>query len=88
MLEVNMLYIFIYMMLICLDCYVFKCWLVQQGFVYEECDLIDFKIVEEVKVCMGVRVVFIIIVGLEVFYGIFLSQKLGFVKVLGLIGSV
>ena len=64
-----------------------KRWLDQQGLAYEERDLTDPKIAEEAKARTGVRVAPITIVGSEVFYGTFPSQKPGLVKALGLTGS-
>ncbi|WP_445379383.1 glutaredoxin family protein [Pseudochrobactrum asaccharolyticum] len=68
----------------CPDCHALKRWLAQQKIAYEERDLTDPLIAEEAKTRTGVRVAPISIVGDQVFYGTFLSQKPGLMKALGL----
>ena len=80
--EANTPHILIYTTPTCPDCHALKRWLAQQGLAYEERDLTDPKIAEEAKARTGVS-----IVGSEVFYGTFPSQKPGLVKALGLTGS-
>ena len=67
--------ILIYTTPTCPDCHALKRWLDQQGLAYEERDLTDPKIAEEAKARTGVRVAPITIIGSDVFYGTFLSQK-------------
>ncbi len=86
--EANTPHILIYTTPTCPDCHALKRWLAQQGLAYEERDLTDPKIAEEAKARTGVRVAPITIVGSEVFYGTFPSQKPGLVKALGLTGGV
>ena len=80
--------ILIYTTPTCPDCHALKRWLDQQGLAYEERDLTDPKIAEEAKARTGVRVAPITIIGSEVFYGTFPSQKPGLVKALGLAGGL
>ncbi|MFO6371113.1 glutaredoxin family protein, partial [Pseudomonas aeruginosa] len=68
----------------CPDCRALKEWLSQQGIAFEERDLTDPKISAEAKSRTGVRVAPITIVGDEVFYGTFASQKPRLMKALGL----
>ena len=68
----------------CPDCRMLKAWLQKEKIVFEERDLSDPSIMEEAKVRTGVRVAPIILVGEEVFYGTFASQKPGLVVALGL----
>ena len=76
--------ILIYSTPTCPDCRALKEWLSQQGIAFEERDLTDPKISAEAKSRTGVRVAPITIIGNEVFYGTFASQKPGLMKVLGL----
>lgn len=68
----------------CPDCRTLKSWLTQQGFAFEERDLSDPAIMEEAKARTGVRVAPITIVGDQVFYGTFPSQKAALTTILGL----
>lgn len=68
----------------CPDCHALKRWLSQEGVAFEERDLTDPQIAEEAKARTGVRVAPITLVGAEVFYGTFQSQKPGLTKALGL----
>ncbi|WP_238897669.1 glutaredoxin family protein [Achromobacter xylosoxidans] len=77
-------HVLIYSTPTCPDCRALKEWLSQQGIAFEERDLTDPKIAEEAKSRTGVRVAPITIVGNEVFYGTFASQKPGLMKALGL----
>lgn len=70
----------------CPDCHALKRWLSEQGAAYEERDLTDPLIAEEAKARTGVRVAPISIVGSEVFYGTFQSQKPDLIRALGLQG--
>lgn len=80
-------HILIYTTPTCPDCHALKRWLAEQGIAYEERDLTDPLIAEEAKARTGVRVAPISIVGSEVFYGTFPSQKPGLIKALGLAAS-
>lgn len=71
----------------CPDCHALKRWLLQEGIAYEERDLTDPQIAEEAKARTGVRVAPITLVGSDVFYGTFQSQKPGLAKALGLAKS-
>lgn len=75
--------IIIYSTPACPDCRVLKEWLSQQSIVFEERDLTDPKISAEAKSRTGVRVAPITLIGNEVFYGTFVSQKPGLMKALG-----
>ena len=75
--------IIIYSTPACPDCRVLKEWLSQQSIVFEERDLTDPKISAEAKSRTGVRVAPITLIGNEVFYGTFGSQKPGLMKALG-----
>jgi glutaredoxin-like protein NrdH len=77
-------HILIYTTPTCPDCYALKRWLSRHDLPYEERDLTDPWIAEEAKARTGVRVAPITIVGSEVFYGTFPSQKAGLAKALGL----
>ena len=68
----------------CPDCRMLKDWLNRVGVVFEERDLTDPAISDEAKVRTGVRVAPITLVGEQVFYGTFASQKPGLVDALGL----
>lgn len=76
--------ILIYTTPTCPDCHALKRWLSEQGLPYEERDLTDPLIADEAKARTGVRVAPITIVGSEVLYGTFQSQKPGLMKALGL----
>lgn len=78
-------HILIYTTPTCPDCRALKRWLVEQGIAYEERDLTDPLIAEEAKARTGVRVAPISIVGSEIFYGTFQSQKPGLTRALRLI---
>lgn len=80
------LQVLIYTTPTCPDCHALKRWLSEQGVVYEERDLTDPLITEEAKARTGVRVAPISIVGSEVFYGTFQSQKPDLIRALGLQG--
>lgn len=77
-------HLLIYTTPICPDCHALKLWLAQQGIAYEERDLTDPLIADEAKARTGVRVAPISLVGSEVFYGTFHSQRPGLMKALGL----
>lgn len=64
------------------DCHALKRWLAEPGIAYEERDLTDPQIAEEARARTGVRVAPISIVGSEIFYGTFQSQKLGLTRAL------
>ncbi|HZH11949.1 MAG TPA: glutaredoxin family protein [Microvirga sp.] len=59
----------------CPDCHALKAWLIQLGVPFEERDLMDPAIMAEAKARTGVRVAPITIIGDQVFYGTFQSQK-------------
>ncbi|HBN9840624.1 TPA: glutaredoxin family protein [Pseudomonas aeruginosa] len=84
MTQANTPHILIYSTPACPDCRALKAWLSQHGIAFEERDLTDPKISAEAKSRTGVRVAPITIIGNEVFYGTFASQKPGLMKVLGL----
>ena len=68
----------------CPDCRNLKAWLGRIGIAYAERDLTDQGVMDEAKRRFGVRVAPITIVGDEVFYGTFASQKPRLMKALGL----
>ncbi len=68
----------------CPDCRMLKAWLEREGVAFEERDLTDPKIMVEAKARTGVRVAPITLVGDQVFYGTFASQKPGLTEALGL----
>ncbi|MND93079.1 MULTISPECIES: glutaredoxin family protein [unclassified Brevundimonas] len=78
--------ILIYTTPTCPDCHALKRWLAEKGIAYEERDLTDPLIAEEAKARTGVRVAPISIVGSDIFYGTFQSQKPGLIRALGLQG--
>lgn len=78
--------ILIYTTPTCPDCHALKRWLAEQGIAYEERDLTDPLIADEAKARTGVRVAPISIVGSDIFYGTFQSQKPGLIRALGLQG--
>lgn len=84
MTEAGAPHVLIYTTPTCPDCHALKRWLSQQGIAYEERDLTDPRIADEAKARTGVRVAPITIIGSEIFYGTFQSQKLGVAKALGL----
>lgn len=86
MTDANAPNVLIYTTPTCPDCHALKRWLSQQGIAYEERNLTDPQIAEEAKTRTGVRVAPITIVGSEVFYGTFQSQKPGLIRALGLAG--
>ncbi|WP_369308919.1 glutaredoxin family protein [Providencia rettgeri] len=59
----------------CPDCHSLKEWLIKQQLTFEERDLTDPEIMAEAKARTGVRVAPITLIGEQVFYGTFLSQK-------------
>lgn len=65
-----------------------KDWLNRVGVVFEERDLTDPAIRDEAKARTGVRVAPITLVGEQVFYGTFASQKPGLLVALGLPSTV
>ena len=68
----------------CPDCRMLKAWLHKEGVAFEERDLTDPAIMAEAKARTGVRVAPITLVGEQVFYGTFPSQKPGLSAALGL----
>ena len=68
-------HILIYTTPTCPDCHALKRWLAQLGIAYEERDLTDPRIAEEAKARTGVRVAPITIIGTNVSYGTFASQR-------------
>ena len=80
--------ILIYTAPTCPDCHALKRWLDQHGLAYEERDLTDPGIAEEAKSRTGVRVAPITVVGTDIFYGTFASQKPGLTTALGLTDAV
>lgn len=64
-----------------------KAWLNREGVAFEERNLTSPEIMAEAKARTGVRVAPITLVGEEVFYGTFPSQKPGLSEALGLSGS-
>jgi len=65
-----------------------KEWFAREGITFEERDLTDPVIRDEAKLRTGVRVAPITLVGDQVFYGTFASQKPGLSVALGLNGAV
>ncbi|SCY64681.1 glutaredoxin family protein [Microvirga guangxiensis] len=59
----------------CPDCHALKAWLTRLGLSFEERDLTDPVIMAEAKARTGVRVAPITVIGDQVFYGTFQSQK-------------
>ncbi len=68
----------------CPDCRALKAWLEREEIAFEERDLSNPKIMAEAKARTGVRVAPISLVGDQVFYGTFPSQKPGLTVALGL----
>lgn len=68
----------------CPDCRMLKAWLEREGITFEERDLTNPEIMMEAKARTGVRVAPITLVGEQVFYGTFPSQKPGLMEALGL----
>jgi glutaredoxin len=61
----------------CPDCRALKDWLAHLGVPFEERDLANPSIMAEAKARTGVRVAPITVIGDQVFYGTFQSQKQG-----------
>jgi len=59
----------------CPDCHQLKAWLTQNGVPFTERDLTDAAVAEEAKARTGVRVAPITIIGTNVSYGTFASQR-------------
>lgn len=59
----------------CPDCLALKRWLEASGIPYEERDLTDRAVMEEVKARTGMRVAPVTFVGDEFFYGTFADQR-------------
>jgi len=74
----------IYTTPICPDCRILKTWLKAHDVPFEERDLTETAIMEEAKARTGIRVAPITIIGDQVFYGTFESQKPKLVEALGL----
>lgn len=68
----------------CPDCASLKAWLAQQGVAFEQRDLSDPTIAAEAKARTGVRVAPITMLGEQIFYGTFASQKPRLERALGL----
>ncbi|MDO9092715.1 MAG: glutaredoxin family protein [Rubrivivax sp.] len=68
----------------CPDCWALKAWLHREGITFEERDLSNPEIMAQAKARTGVRVAPISVVGEQVFYGTFPSQKPGLTVALGL----
>lgn len=68
----------------CPDCRTLKAWLEREGIALEERDLSAPEIMAEAKARTGVRVAPITLVGEQVFFGTFPSQKPGLTVALGL----
>lgn len=68
----------------CPDCRALKTWFDREEIAFEERDLTDPEIMAQAKARTGVRVAPITLVGEEVFYGTFSSQKPGLTVALGL----
>lgn len=68
----------------CPDCQMLKAWLDREGIAFEVRDLSNRDVMEEAKARTGVRIAPITLVGDEVFYGTFASQKPGLMRALGL----
>lgn len=71
----------------CPDCLALKNWLTRQNIAFEERDLTVPEIAAEAKSRTGVRVAPISIVGEDVFYGTFQSQKPGLMKALSILAE-
>jgi len=65
-----------------------KEWFAREGISFEERDLTDPAVRDEAKQRTGVRVAPITLVGEQVFYGTFASQKPGLTVALGLSRAV
>lgn len=72
----------------CPDCRMLKEWFAREGITFEERDLTDAAVRDEAKRRTGVRVAPITLVGDQVFYGTFASQKPGLMVALGLANAV
>lgn len=77
-------HVLIYTTPTCPDCHALKRWLGEQEIAFEERDLTRPEIADEAKARTGVRVAPISIIGSDIFYGTFQSQKPGLVRALGL----
>ena len=71
----------------CPDCQMLKAWLDREGIAFEVRDLTRPDVMAEAKARTGVRIAPITLVGDEVFYGTFASQKPGLMRALGLSAS-
>jgi glutaredoxin len=80
--------ILIYSTPACPDCRALKAWLASQGLAWTEKDMSDPAIMAEAKTRTGVRVAPITLVGEQIFYGTFASQKPKLVEALGLADAV
>ena len=80
--------ILIYSTPTCPDCRALKAWLASQGFAWTEKDMSDPAIMAEAKMRTGVRVAPITLVGEQIFYGTFTSQKPKLVEAPGLADAV
>ncbi|APR53140.1 glutaredoxin family protein [Sphingomonas koreensis] len=76
--------IIIYSTPTCPDCRALKAWFASLGLTYTEKDMSDPAIMEEAKARTGVRVAPVTLIGDQVFYGTFASQKPRLVAALGL----
>ncbi|MGH8054969.1 MAG: glutaredoxin family protein [Stenotrophomonas sp.] len=72
----------------CPDCKMLKEWFAREGITFEERDLTDAVVRDEAKRRTGVRVAPITLVGDQVFYGTFASQKPGLMVALGLSNAI
>ena len=68
----------------CPDCRALKTWLKEQDIPFQERDLTAPSVREEAKARTGMRVAPITIVGSQIFYGTFASQKPGLMAALDL----
>ena len=84
MVETHIAPLLIYVSPGCPDCASLKTWLAQQGLAFEQRDQSDPTIAAEAKARTGVRVAPITMLGDEIFYGTFASQKPRLEKALGL----
>jgi len=66
----------------CPDCHALKAWLTGLGIAFEERDLMDPAVMAEAKARTGVRVAPITVIGDQVFYEPFQSQKARIVEAL------
>lgn len=68
----------------CPDCCQLKDWLVRNGVPFTERDLTDPAVADEAKARTGVRVAPITVVGTNVYYGTFASQRQNLADLLSL----